>query len=363
MKRVLFIDRDGTIIKEPEDEQVDSIDKLDFLPHVLCALKKINEELDFELVMVTNQDGLGTESFPENSFWPIHNLMLRILASEGIHFKEVLIDRSWPHENAPTRKPGTALLKHYQTAEYDLAHSYVIGDRESDVQLAENLGARAILIAPQNHPKTVLTTMDWREIYQFLKQGQRSITVERNTRETQIQLTVNLDGHGNFQLSSGIGFFDHMLELFTKHAGIDFSGKLQGDLHVDEHHLIEDTALALGEAVRKALGDFRGIERYGFVLPMDESIAGVVMDFCGRSTLVWNAKFKREKIGDMPTELFEHFFKSFSETAKCALHIAVKGKNEHHKIEAIFKAFGRALKQAVRKDTQNLQIPSTKGVL
>ena len=363
MKRVLFIDRDGTIIKEPEDEQVDAIEKVDFLPNAISSLKKIAEELNYELVMVTNQDGLGTESFPEEQFWPIQNLVLRVLASEGVEFKEVLIDRTFPHENAPTRKPGTGLLGEYLNGPYDLANSFVIGDRLSDVQLAKNLGARAILIGDQQTPDAVLVTTDWREIYRFLKLKNRVITIARNTKETQIQLTLNLDGSGKFEVQSGIGFFDHMLELFVKHAGFDLSGSLKGDLHVDEHHLVEDVALVLGEAVRQGLGDMRGLERYGFVLPMDESLASVAIDFCGRSTLVWKAKFKREKIGDMPTELFEHFFKSFAETAKCALHIKVKGENEHHKIEAIFKAFGRAIKQAVKRNVGDAQIPSTKGVL
>ena len=363
MKKVLFIDRDGTIIKEPPDEQVDSFEKLEFLPGAICALKNIARELDFKLVMVTNQDGLGTESFPEDTFWPVHNLMLRVLAGEGIQFDEILIDRSFPHENAHTRKPQIGLLKHYLNGEYDLDESFVIGDRESDLQLAKNLGTQAIFISEQMHPDAALSTTDWEEIYRFLKLKQRVVTVERNTKETQIRLTLNLDGNGRFKASSGIGFFDHMLELLTRHAGFDLTGQLKGDLHVDEHHLVEDTAIVLGEAFRQALGDMRGTERYGFVLPMDESLAQVAVDFCGRSTLAWKAEFKREKIGDMPTELFEHFFKSFAEGARCALHIHVEGQNEHHKIEAIFKAVGRAMRQAVRRDAQSLEIPSTKGTL
>ncbi len=363
MKRVLFIDRDGTLIKEPPDEQIDAIEKMDFLPEVISSLKRIAQELDFELVMVTNQDGLGTESFPEETFWPVHNLLLRILASEGIRFKEVLIDRSFPHENAPTRKPRTALLQHYLNGEYDLGRSFVIGDRESDVQLAKNLGAQAILIAKQKHPEAVLTTEHWPEIYRFLKLGQRVVHVKRETRETQIDLTLNVDGQGKFGVRSGIGFFDHMLELLVRHAAFDLSGTLKGDLHVDEHHLVEDTAIVLGQALRKALGEMQGVTRYGFVLPMDESLAQVAIDFCGRSTLVWKAEFRREKIGTMPTELFEHFFKSLAEGARCALHIQVEGQNEHHKIEAIFKAVGRALRQAVHRDAQSNDIPSTKGVL
>ncbi len=363
MKRVLFIDRDGTIFKEPADEQVDAVDKVDFVPNAISSLKKIAQELDFELVMVTNQDGLGTESFPEKDFWPLQNCLMRLLASEGIRFKEVLIDRTFPHENAPTRKPGIGLLKQYMNGEYNLAQSFVIGDRESDVQLAQNLGAQAILIGEKPHPQAALTTTDWREIYRFLKLKRRVVHLQRHTKETQIDLTLNLDGQGRFDVQSGIGFFDHMLELLVRHAGFDLSGRLQGDLHVDEHHLVEDTAIVLGQALHQALGDMRGVTRYGFVLPMDESLAQVAVDFCGRSTLVWKAAFKREKIGDMPTELFEHFFKSLAEGARCALHIRVTGRNEHHKIEAIFKAVGRALRQAVRRETDDRSIPSTKGVL
>ncbi len=362
-KKILFIDRDGTIIKEPPDEQVDSIEKLEFLPGVISALKKIAHELDFELVMVTNQDGLGTESFPEETFWPVHNLMLRVLESEGVRFKEVLIDRSFPEDNAPTRKPRTGLLKHYLDGNYNLKESFVIGDRETDIELAKNLGARAIFISEKENSDAALTTTKWEEIYRFLKLGVRVVQVERKTKETQISLTLNADGKGDFNVQTGLGFFDHMLELFTRNAGFDLKGQVKGDLHVDEHHLVEDTALVLGEAVRKALGDLKGVERYGFVLPMDESLAKVAIDFCGRSTLVWKAKFRREKIGDMPTELFEHFFKSFAETARCALHVKVKGDNEHHKIEAIFKAIGRAIRQAVRRDPQRFEIPSTKGLL
>ncbi len=363
MKKVLFIDRDGTILKEPPDEQVDSFEKMEFLPNVISSLKKIAAELDYELVMVTNQDGLGTESFPEDTFWSVHNLMLKILESEDVRFKEVLIDRSFPHENAPTHKPRTGLLSEYTTQNYDLKNSYVIGDRETDVQLAQNLGAGAIFISKESHPDAILSTDDWEEIYRFLKLKCRTAAVERNTKETRIKIAVNLDGSGKCSLKSGVGFFDHMLELFARNAGIDLEGELKGDLHVDEHHLVEDTALVLGEAVRRALGDLRGVERYGFVLPMDESLARVAIDFCGRSTLVWKAKFRREKIGDMPTELFEHFFKSFSDAARCALHIKVKGDNEHHKIEAVFKAVGRAIRQAVNRDPGSWQIPSTKGIL
>jgi len=363
MKKVLFIDRDGTLLKEPPDEQIDSVEKMEFLPHVICSLGRIARELDFDLVMVSNQDGLGTESFPEATFWPVQNLLLRTLAAEGIRFKDIIIDRSFPHENAPTRKPRTGLLQHYLDGSYDLAQSFVIGDRESDVQLARNLGAQAILIAETPHPQAALTTTDWREIYRFLKLKRRIIRLQRHTRETQIDLTLNLDGQGRFDVHSGIGFFDHMLELLVRHAGFDLQGQLQGDLHVDEHHLVEDTAIVLGQALHRALDDMRGVTRYGFVLPMDESLATVAIDFCGRSTLVWQAEFGREKIGDMPTELFEHFFKSFVEGARCALHVKVEGQNEHHKIEAVFKAVGRALRRAVRREVDDQSIPSTKGVL
>ena len=363
MKKVLFIDRDGTILLEPEDEQVDSFEKMDFLPRAISSLKKIASELDYELVMVTNQDGLGTDSFPEDTFWPVQNKMLSILSGEGVKFSDILIDRSFPEDNLPTRKPGTALLKKYMNGKYDLANSYVIGDRKTDVQLAKNLQSKAILISDKKDKDADLTTDSWDEIYNFLKHPPRIQTVERTTKETSIQMVINLDGRGNSKVKSGIGFFDHMLELFAKHSGCDLTVKIKGDLHVDEHHMVEDTAIVLGEAITKALGDKSGIERYGFLLPMDESLAQVAIDFSGRGEFVWKAKFKREKVGEMPTELFCHFFKSFSDSARCNLHIRVKGKNEHHKIEAIFKAFARAIKMAVHRDPESDDIPSSKGVI
>jgi imidazoleglycerol-phosphate dehydratase/histidinol-phosphatase len=370
MKKVLFIDRDGTIIVEPPtDYQVDSLEKLAFLPKAISALRKIAEELDFELVMVTNQDGLGTSSFPEETFWPAHNKMLKILAGENIEFAHIHIDRSFSHENLPTRKPGTAMLTQYfDTNSYDLAHSFVIGDRLTDLELAQNLGAKAILF---NEPATiptnevlVLTTTDWDEIYRFLKLPARTAHVSRITKETQITIDLNLDGKGQSAIHTGLGFFDHMLDQLAKHSGADLSIQVKGDLHIDEHHTIEDTALALGEAYVKALGDKRGINRYGFLLPMDDVLAQVAIDFSGRNWLVWEADFKREKIGEMPTEMFFHFFKSFTDTAKCNLNVKAEGANEHHKIEAIFKAFAKAIKMAVTQDLKNLEsLPSTKGVL
>lgn len=363
MKRILFIDRDGTIIKEPEDEQVDSFEKMEFLPGAISNLKKIAAELDFELVMVTNQDGLGTDSFPEETFWPVQNMMLNILSGEGVTFTEIIIDRTFPDDNAPTRKPGTALLNKFINGNFDLANSYVIGDRLTDIQLAKNLKSKAILISNKKNKDAELTTNNWDEVYKYLKYPQRIQTVERTTKETSIQLKINLDGNGKSKVKSGIGFFDHMLELFAKHSGCDLTLKIKGDLHVDEHHMVEDTAIVLGEAINKALGDKRGIERYGFLLPMDESLAQVAIDFSGRGEFVWKTKFKREKVGEMPTELFYHFFKSFSDSARCNLHIRVKGKNEHHKIEAIFKAFARTVKMAIRRDLKSDDIPSSKGVI
>lgn len=386
MQTVLFIDRDGTLIIEPQsDFQIDSLEKLDFIPNVLSALRQIAEETSYQLVMVTNQDGLGTDAFPENTFWPAHNKMLSTLAGETIHFAAQLIDRTFAADNAPTRKPNTGLLTEYlegaRTGTYDLANSYVIGDRLTDVQLAVNLGAKAILFIPPNaSPATqaadtagmtdamrqavALTTSDWREIYSFLRLPARTATVERNTNETKIQITLNLDGTGQADMHTGIGFFDHMLDQLAKHSGADLSIHVNGDLHIDEHHTIEDTALALGEAYRRALGDKRGISRYGFLLPMDEALAQVAIDFSGRPWLVWDAEFKREKIGEMPTEMFFHFFKSFADKAEANLNIKVAGDNEHHKIEAIFKAFAKAIKMAVKRDPKALDsLPSTKGVL
>lgn len=365
MKKVLFIDRDGTIIVEPvEDEQVDSLEKLEFLPKVLSNLRRIAEETDFELVMVTNQDGLGTDSFPEDTFWPAHNKMMKTLEGENIHFAAVHIDRTFPHENAPTRKPGTALLQDYLKGDYDLKNSYVIGDRQSDLELAKNLGCHGIFIGEEMHGDASLVSKDWDEIYDFLKLPPRKATVSRKTKETNIEIELNLDGGGKTAINTGLGFFDHMLDQLGKHSGSDLTITVEGDLHIDEHHTIEDTALALGEAYRKAIGDKKGIKRYGFLLPMDDSLAQVAIDFGGRPWIVWDATFKREKIGEMPTEMFYHFFKSFSDTSLSNLNIKVEGDNEHHKIEAIFKAVAKAIKMAVSRDQENMDsLPSTKGVL
>ncbi|GAB3808743.1 bifunctional histidinol-phosphatase/imidazoleglycerol-phosphate dehydratase HisB [Spirosoma humi] len=382
MQKIVFVDRDGTLIAEPQpDQQVDSLAKLDYIPKAISAMRKIAEDTDYELVMVTNQDGLGTDSFPEDTFWPAHNKMMDTFAGENVHFAAVHIDRHFPRDNSTTRKPGIGMLTQYFEAGYDLANSYVIGDRLTDVQLAVNLGAKAILFLPPNGLSTVqaadvdgltdamqdaiaLKTGDWDEIYEFLRLPARTATVERNTKETQIRVELNLDGRGRADIHTGLGFFDHMLDQVAKHSGADLTIRVDGDLHIDEHHTIEDTALALGEAYRRALGDKRGISRYGFLLPMDEALAQVGIDFSGRPWLVWSAEFKREKIGDMPTEMFYHFFKSFSDTALCNLNIKVEGDNEHHKIEAIFKAFAKSIKMAVRRDINELDnLPSTKGVL
>lgn len=376
-KRVLFIDRDGTLIHEPEDRQIDSLEKLEFYPKVFQAMAGI-AKLDYELVMITNQDGLGTDHFPEETFWPAHNKMMEALENEGIHFSEVLIDRTFKKENKPTRKPGTGLLTRYiDNPQYDLQNSFVIGDRISDVKLAQNLGAKGIWIntghgrgwedvaeSPEEMaPYIALETTDWNKIYTFLKFAGRTVRHQRNTSETQIQISLNLDGTGQTAIHTGLGFFDHMLEQVGRHGMLDLEIKVNGDLHIDEHHTIEDTALALGEAVNKALGDKRGIERYGFVLPMDDCLAQVALDFGGRSWLVWKAEFKREKVGEMPTEMFYHFFKSFSDAARCNLNIKAEGDNEHHKIEAVFKAFAKALKKAVKRDPDHRLLPSTKGML
>lgn len=370
MKKVLFIDRDGTLILEPEDEQIDSLEKLDYYPKVFTELSKVAKSNQFELVMVTNQDGLGTDSFPEGDFWPAHNKMMETMENEGISFDEVLIDRSFPHEKQPTRKPGTAMLSAYMTGDYDLENSFVIGDRLSDIALAKNLGCKGILMNEnlvedladqQLTDSCAFISADWSKISAFLLQKSRIGTVKRKTNETDIDITVNLDGSGKAEISTGIVFFDHMLEQIAKHGQVDLKIKTIGDLEVDEHHTIEDTAIALGEAFSKALGDKRGIERYGFCLPMDDALAQVALDFGGRNWIVWEAEFKREMIGKMPTEMFYHFFKSFSDSAKCNLNISVKGDNEHHKIEGVFKAFAKALKMAVKKDGD--QLPSTKGVL
>ncbi len=365
MKKVLFIDRDGTIIVEPpEDFQVDSLEKLEFVPGVISNLKKIVELLDFELVMVTNQDGLGTDSFPEDTFWPAQNKMLKILEGEGVVFDDILIDRTFESEKSPTRKPGIGLLEAYISGDYDLANSYVIGDRKTDVQLAENLGSHAIFIGEEKNPKASLTTTSWSEIFEFLQMPPRNAEVYRKTNETGILVRLNLDGSGQCQNQTGLGFFDHMLDQLGKHSGSDLEVRVKGDLEIDEHHTIEDTALALGEAFLQALGEKRGISRYGFLLPMDDALAQVAIDFSGRPWLVWEAEFRREKVGDMPTEMFMHFFKSFSDAARCNLNIRVKGGNEHHKIEAIFKAFAKAIKMAVNRNSNEINIlPSTKGTL
>lgn len=362
MKKVLFIDRDGTIIREPADEQVDSFEKMIFLPGVITALSSIARETDFELVLVTNQDGLGTDSYPEDTFWPVQNKMLEILKGEGVVFSEIFIDKTVPSQNAPTRKPGTAMLINYLSKGIDLSSSYVIGDRFTDVQLAKNLGCNAIFIGDKYLTDAALSTLDWDSVYKFLKQIPRAARVERKTSETDILIELNLDGSGRSSINTGIGFFDHMLEQISRHGNLDLDIKVKGDLHIDEHHTIEDVALALGESFLNALGKKKGIERYSFVLPMDDCLAQIALDFGGRPWLLWDVKFSREKIGEVPTELFFHFFKSFSDSAKCNLNIIAEGDNEHHKIEAVFKAFARAIKTAV-KQTENFNLPSTKGSL
>ncbi|MVN22166.1 bifunctional histidinol-phosphatase/imidazoleglycerol-phosphate dehydratase HisB [Mucilaginibacter arboris] len=379
MKKLLFIDRDGTLITEPEDEQIDSFAKLEFYPKMLQYLPKIAKELDFELVMVSNQDGLGTAVYPENTFWPVQNFILHTLKNEGVEFSDMIIDRTFTKDNAPTRKPGTALLtKYFDRDEYDLKNSFVIGDRLNDVLLAKNLGAKAIWLNSQTNlggsefanqnpeelkPTIALETAEWEKIYEFLKLGQREIEHKRSTKETDIFIKLNLDGKGESNVSTGLHFFDHMLDQIAKHGSIDLEITTKGDLHIDEHHTIEDTGIALGEAFLKVLGDKKGIERYGFLLPMDDCLAQVAIDFGGRNWIVWDAVFNREKIGEMPTEMFYHFFKSFSDAAKCNLNIKAEGENEHHKIESIFKAFAKAIKMAVKRDVNNMVLPSTKGVL
>ncbi len=363
MHKVLFIDRDGTLVIEPpNDFQLDSLEKLEFYPGVFQSLSRIAKELDYELVMVTNQDGLGTDLFPEETFLPAHNKIIQAFKNEGIEFADILIDKSFPHENLPSRKPGTAMFMHYCKGNYDIKNSYVIGDRLTDVQLAKNLGCKAIYINKDKCEDAVLSTSSWEDIYQFLKSEPRKASVVRKTSETNIEVKVNLDGSGKNSISTGLGFFDHMLEQIAKHGNIDLFIKVTGDLDIDEHHTIEDTAITLGETFYQALGSKKGIERYGFLLPMDDCSAQVAIDFGGRPWLVWKADFKREKIGEMPTEMFMHFFKSFSDSAKCNLNIKAEGDNEHHKIEAIFKAFAKAIKMAVSK-TGNYSIPSTKGTL
>lgn len=378
MKRVLFIDRDGTLIKEvPPTYQVDSLEKVEFYPKVFVNMARIAAELDYELVMITNQDGLGTASFPEDTFWPAQQMIMKAFENEGIKFDEVFIDRSFPADNAPTRKPRTGMLTKYLEGSYDLANSFVIGDRITDVQLAKNLGAKAIWIKEDAglgaaeisddlaalQSVIALESTDWNRIYEFLKLGLRTVTHVRKTNETDISIELNLDGTGKANIHTGLGFFDHMLDQIARHGAMDLNITAKGDLHIDEHHTIEDTGIALGEAIAKGLADKRGIERYGFCLPMDDCLAQVGIDFGGRNWLVWEAEFKREKIGEMPTEMFYHFFKSFSDGAKANLNIKAEGENEHHKIEAIFKTFAKAIKMAVKRNPYNMQLPSTKGVL
>lgn len=377
-QKILFLDRDGTLILEPADYQVDHIDKLNFYPGVFRWLGRIVRELNYTLVMVTNQDGLGTDSYPEENFWPTHNAMLRALEAEGITFSEQVIDRTFAADNQPTRKPGTKLVEHYLTDDYDLANSYVVGDRLTDIQLAKNLGAQGIWIATDPElgaeeldagqlasldNSIALRTTEWEAIYRLLRLKSRTASVHRKTKETDIRISLDLDGTGKTDMNTGLGFFDHMLDQLGRHSGCDLQVHVDGDLHIDEHHTIEDTAIALGEAFGEALGDKLGIERYGFNLVMDESIVDVRLDFGGRPWLVWDCTYKREKIGDMPTEMFHHFFKSFSDGAKCNLAIKAEGQNEHHQIEATFKALAKSIKAAKRRDVDNMRLPSTKGML
>ena len=377
MKPVLFIDRDGTIIREPADEQIDSFEKLEFYPDVFSNLKKIVQELDFEIVMITNQDGLGTEVYPENTFWPVHNFIIDTFKNEGIVFEKQFIDRTFAKDNAPTRKPQTGLLTEYFSEAYDLEHSFVIGDRLTDIELAKNLGCQGVFINDETHlgeneisvkkeeltPYIALETNRWEAIYEFLKGKQRVGSIVRNTNETKIEISINLDGTGQSQIDTGIPFFDHMLDQIARHGQMDLNLKVKGDLEVDEHHTIEDTAIALGTVIHTTLGSKLGIERYGFCLPMDDCLAQVAIDFGGRNWLVWDADFKREYVGKMPTEMFMHFFKSFTDGAKCNLNIKADGTNEHHKIEAVFKAFAKAIKMAVKRDVNKMILPSTKGTL
>lgn len=352
MKRVLFIDRDGTIIREPADEQIDSFEKLQFVPGAISALSFLRQHTDFEFVMVSNQDGLGTDSFPEPTFWPVHKFILQTLEGEGVTFDDILIDRHFPKDNAPTRKPNTGLVEKYMNnPEYDIANSYVIGDRETDRLFAQNIGCRFQQIG------------EWGKVAEIIFAGERTAEVKRTTKETDILVRVNLDGTGKCDIQTGLGFFDHMLEQIGRHGMMDLTIYTKGDLHVDEHHTIEDTALALGDCINQALGSKRGIERYGYCLPMDDCLCSVALDFGGRPWLVWNADFQRERVGDVPTEMFLHFFKSFSDAARINLNIHAEGQNEHHKIEGIFKALARALKMAVRRDIFHYELPSTKGML
>lgn len=377
MKKILFIDRDGTLVLEPEDYQVDSFQKLKFYPQVFTYLSKIAKELDYELVMVTNQDGLGTDSHPEENFWPVQNFIIETFESENVKFEDIFIDKTFAKDNAPTRKPNTGLLtKYFDKDTYDLENSFVIGDRITDVKLAKNLNSKAIFI---NNDETLgaeeilendeldnviaLKTTSWKSIYEFLKLENRTAEIIRNTNETKIKINLNLDGTGKSNIDTGIAFFDHMLDQIAKHGQMDLEIKVDGDLEVDEHHTIEDTGIALGEAFYQALGNKLGIERYAFVLPMDDCLAQVALDFGGRNWIVWDAEFKREMIGKMPTEMFFHFFKSFSDSAKANLNIKAEGDNEHHKIESIFKAFAKCLKSAVKRDSEKMILPSTKGML
>ncbi len=377
MKKVLFIDRDGTLNIEPEDEQVDSFAKLKFYPMALYYLSKIAKELDFELVMVTNQDGLGTPSNPEENFWPVHNFMIDTFANEGVVFSEIVIDRTFAKDNAPTRKPQTGLLTKYFGEDYDLKHSFVIGDRLNDVILAKNLGAKAIFLRQNDALGSnegmakideladviAVETKNWEDIYTFLRAGARKVHHVRQTNETDITIDLDLDGTGKANIKTGLNFFDHMLDQIARHGSMNLEVIAHGDLHIDEHHTVEDTGIALGEAIAQALGNKLSIERYGFCLPMDDCLAQVAIDFGGRNWIVWDAEFKREKVGDVPTEMFFHFFKSFSDAAKCNLNVKAEGENEHHKIEAIFKAFAKAIKMAVKRDAEKMVLPSTKGVL
>ena len=356
MKKVLFIDRDGTLIKEPADEQIDSFEKLEFVEGMFRNLDFIRKNLDFEFVMVSNQDGLGTDSFPENTFWPVHNFILQTLKGEGVEFDNILIDNHFPADNHPNRKPGTGMLKDYiNNPEYDLANSFVIGDRETDAQLAENLGCKALILGKDG--------LTWEKIAEILFAGERIVEITRTTKETDITVRINLDGTGKCDIQTGLGFFDHMLEQIGKHGMTDLYIRCKGDLEVDEHHTIEDTGIVLGECLLKALGDKRGIERYGYSLPMDDCLCQVALDFGGRPWLIWDAEFHREKVGEMPTEMFMHFFKSVSDAAKMNLNIKAEGTNEHHKIEGIFKAFARSIRMAVKRDIYHYQLPSTKGAL
>lgn len=373
MKKALFIDRDGTLIYEPEDEQIDSLEKLEYLPKVFRNMYFIQKNLDYELVMVTNQDGLGTDSFPEETFWPTHNIMLRAFENEEVIFDDILIDKSFPKDNLPTRKPGTGMLKKYLNGDYDLVNSFVIGDRLTDIQLAKNLGAKGILLNSGDlveelekqglSENCILVSDDWDDIYACVASPERTSKVVRKTKETEISIQLNLDGSGVCSISTGLNFFDHMLNQIGRHAGVDLTIQVKGDLEVDEHHTIEDTALALGEAFKNAVGNKLGMERYGFCLPMDDCLAMAAIDFGGRPWLVWDAEFNREMVGDMPTEMFMHFFKSFSDAAICNLNIKAEGTNEHHKIEAIFKSLAKAIKMAINRDVFNFDLPSTKGKL